>query len=96
MGGFDLDLGNFKTIPEMRCWMKSASPGQVGQSNPSVREEDHKVAMRDGHDIVCRVYTPVKKRAEGHALAFLIHGGGFCIGGLDGEEALVSLLSFSD
>ena len=81
----------FPDIPSLRTWIVEAKKNmsaEMGQSIPGVSEKDHQVTMRDGESITCRVYTSEK---EGGALGVIIHGGGWCIGGLENEELLCRL-----
>jgi acetyl esterase/lipase len=59
---------------------------------PGVSQEDHQVAMRDGHKITVRTYRPESPPSKGSPLAVIYHGGGWCIGGLTNEELLCQLL----
>ena len=52
----------------------------------TVKETDHEIDTKDGARIVVRVYQGPKSDG-GPALVWL-HGGGFCLGGLDNEELL--------
>ncbi|OJD34456.1 ab hydrolase superfamily protein [Diplodia corticola] len=61
---------------------------------------DTAVAARDGYQIPVRIYKPISATHSpppispndgsggGHPLVILLHGGGFCLGGLDNEELL--------
>ena len=96
MGGQKLDLGMFPDIPSLRKWItdaKQAMTAEMGGQSEGVKEEDHQVSMRDGAKITCRVYRPESKPAGGSALSVILHGGGWCIGGLENEELLCRLLT---
>jgi acetyl esterase/lipase len=60
------------------------------QSDPSatagITEEDLTIPARDGFQIPIRVYKPESPPAGGCPLVVFIHGGGFVLGGLEGEE----------
>jgi acetyl esterase/lipase len=62
----------------------------AAQSDPSategIIEEDLTVPARDGFAIPVRTYKPRAPPSDGSPLVVFIHGGGFCIGGLEGEE----------
>lgn len=91
LGGM-LDLGNFDDIPSMREFfngMKAQMVAALGPPNPNVHEEDKHVKARDGAEIRLRIYSPKKAPANGSPLAFIIHGGGFCIGEPENETVLV-------
>ncbi|KAI5358196.1 Putative alpha/beta hydrolase-3 [Septoria linicola] len=85
------DLGMFPDIPSMRAWFEqikaAMEPAMISQPFDDVREQDHQVKMRDGHEIVVRTYHPKNATAPG-ALGVVYHGGGWCIGGLVNEELL--------
>jgi acetyl esterase/lipase len=51
-----------------------------------VKEEDITVPARDGYNIPVRTYKPESPPAGGSPLIVFYHGGGFVIGGLEGEE----------
>lgn len=65
---------------------KAMTAAQEYSKSKGVKETDHKVDTRDGAKIVVRVYQGPKS-SNGPALVWL-HGGGFCLGGLDNEELL--------
>jgi acetyl esterase/lipase len=44
------------------------------------------VSGRDGHEIPVRTYAPKAIPSHRAPLVMFIHGGGFCLGDLDGEE----------
>jgi acetyl esterase/lipase len=44
-------------------------------------------ASRDGHPIPIRTYVPKVAPEGGSPLIVVFHGGGFCIGDMDAEEA---------
>jgi acetyl esterase/lipase len=48
--------------------------------------ENLTIPARDGWELPIRTYKPHKKPESGSPLALWFHGGGFCLGGLDGEE----------
>jgi acetyl esterase/lipase len=45
------------------------------------------VTARDGYEIPIRTYVPKSPPEGGSPLIVLFHGGGFCIGDMDAEEA---------
>lgn len=67
--------------------------GKIPPSAPveGVEEVDRQVEMRDGHEIRIRIYRPTNSgSAEGPTsgcpLLIWYHGGGFCVGSIEGEE----------
>ncbi|KAK1992344.1 alpha/beta-hydrolase [Colletotrichum falcatum] len=60
-----------------------------------VREEDRKIAARDGHELTIRVYTPVEGPPPegGRPLVVMYHEGGWCAGDLSDEEVNCRLFS---
>ncbi|OBR03932.1 Lipase 2 [Colletotrichum higginsianum IMI 349063] len=58
-----------------------------------VREEDRKITARDGHELVVRIYTPVKAPREGSPLIVMYHEGGWSSGDLSDEEVNCRLFS---
>ncbi|GIZ42379.1 hypothetical protein CKM354_000565200 [Cercospora kikuchii] len=85
------DLGMFPSIAAMRGFLEGIKKGKLEALDEGaftdVKQQDHKVKMRDGHEIVVRTYHPQNASAPG-ALGLLYHGGGWCIGDLEGEEIL--------
>jgi acetyl esterase/lipase len=57
-----------------------------GAPPSNLTEGDMTVTARDGYKIPVRVYRPTSPPAEGSSLVVLLHGGGFCLGDLSGEE----------
>ena len=53
---------------------------------PGVREEDRKIPMRDGAEIVVRIYSPDKVPEKGSPLIVMYHEGGWCMGDLTDED----------
>ena len=51
-----------------------------------IEEKDHSIDTRDGAKIVVRVYQGPK--SNGGPALVMLHGGGFCLGGLDNEALL--------
>jgi len=89
MGGQAPDLGLFPDIASLRTWItnaKQAMSAEMGSKIEGVKEHDEQVAMRDGHEITCRIYQPENPPSGGSPLAVIYHGGGWCIGGLENEE----------
>ncbi|EMC98864.1 hypothetical protein BAUCODRAFT_31136 [Baudoinia panamericana UAMH 10762] len=92
------DIGLFPDIASLRKWIfdaKVAMTAAMGAASgmTGVRETDHQVSMRDGHEILCRTYQPNHDSAGGSPLYVMFHGGGFCIGGVENEELLCRLLT---
>lgn len=54
-----------------------------------VKEEDRRIAMRDGHKIMVRIHSPEKPQSGGSPLGVIYHGGGWVIGGPEVEEVVV-------
>ncbi|KAI1392923.1 putative lipase/esterase [Hypoxylon trugodes] len=58
-----------------------------------VSEEDRKIPVRDGSEIIVRIYRPVTKPAQGSPLIVMYHEGGFSMGDLSDEETNCRLFS---
>jgi hypothetical protein len=96
MGGLEPDLGLFPDIQSLRDWItnaKKAMSAQMGPKVEGVAEHDEQVEMRDGAKITCRIHRPEKAPAGGSPLVVMLHGGGWCIGGLENEELQCRLLA---
>ena len=52
----------------------------------NVKEQDHHIDTRDSSEIVVRVYQG--RNSKGGPALVMLHGGGFCLGGLDNEALL--------
>lgn len=67
---------------------------QTTLANRTWIEKDYPISVRDGSSIKVRVYTPNSPApSEGGApLAFVAHGGGWCMGDLDTEALLCRTL----
>jgi acetyl esterase/lipase len=92
MGGQSFDIGMFKDIQALRKSISAVKKNMFAEGHAlvvGVREEDHRVTMRDSEKITVRTYTPEK---AGGPLYVALHGGGFCVGGLENEEAHCRLL----
>ncbi|KAI9728527.1 MAG: hypothetical protein M1834_007665 [Cirrosporium novae-zelandiae] len=70
--------------PEFHAWINLVK-------NVSIL--DHKVSMRDGHEITVRSYTPGRPAADGSPLIVNYHGGGFCVGDLDTDDLMCKRFS---
>ena len=57
-----------------------------GNSSSTVEESDHIVKVRDGHQMVVRVYKGPK--SQNGPVMVVLHGGGWVLGGLDNEVLL--------
>lgn len=88
------DLGVFPSIAAMRGFLEDVKRAKALAEGafPDVKEQDRKVKMRDGHEIVVRTYHPQNASVPG-PLGVLYHGGGWCIGDLTGEEVLCKLMA---
>jgi acetyl esterase/lipase len=51
-----------------------------------VLEKDIQIPARDGYTNRARIYTPHESSEEGSPLLVMVHGGGYCLGGLELEE----------
>jgi acetyl esterase/lipase len=86
-----LDLGDHD-IPTLRHMLverkKAMTAAQSGPGVPAdVAEEDTTIPARDGYKIPIRIYRPkASPPASGSPLIVFLHGGGFCLGGLENEE----------
>ncbi|CAK1357172.1 AB hydrolase superfamily protein [Cercospora beticola] len=90
------DLGAFPNIQAMRDFLENAKKAMAQAMAPpvftDVKEQDHQVKMRDGHEITVRTYHPQNVPAPG-PLGVMYHGGGWCIGDLTGEDLLCKLMA---
>ena len=59
---------------------------------PTWTEKDYTVPTRERAEIKVRLYTPNVDPGDGHPLFVMLHGGGYCLGGLDTEEITCRLL----
>jgi acetyl esterase/lipase len=66
--------------------------GLSSSTTPSWTEKDHRIPVRRGAQINVRLYTPTAKSSNGHALFIMLHGGGYCLGGLDTEDFTCRLI----
>jgi acetyl esterase/lipase len=78
-------------IPSLRKMLferkKAMTAAQSDASaTAGIKEEDFTIPARDGFPIPIRTYKPESPPAGGSPLVVFIHGGGFVIGGLEGEE----------
>ncbi|KAK6949357.1 hypothetical protein Daesc_009432 [Daldinia eschscholtzii] len=65
-------------------------PGPVPEQ---VSEEDRKIPVRDGSEIIVRIYRPVVKPSQGSPLVVMYHEGGWSMGDLSDEETNCRLFS---
>ena len=96
MGGVQPNLGLFPNIQSLRDWITNAKKAMAAQMGPGIEgvtEHDEQVEMRDGEKITCRIHRPEKAPAGGSPLVVMLHGGGWCIGGLENEELQCRLLA---
>ena len=61
-------------------------------SSDAWAERDWSIRVRDGDTIRARSYTPQKFPTDRLPLFVMLHGGGYCLGGLDTEEALCQII----
>jgi acetyl esterase/lipase len=61
-------------------------PGVSDESIANVHTDDITIPARDGFAIPARIYKPVTPPSSGSPLVVIFHGGGFVLGGLDGEH----------
>ncbi|KIW22106.1 uncharacterized protein PV07_12522 [Cladophialophora immunda] len=88
-------FGNLPEIPRVSGTIQSLRQTEAAereQKGPprleaGVVEKDSTILARDGHPIPVRFYSPTVPSTKGYPLVVAFHGGGFCLGGLDGEEA---------
>ncbi|PRZ41236.1 acetyl esterase/lipase [Antricoccus suffuscus] len=88
--------GGFNAIPDVvarRAALKSIFEGVEAPEFPDVLVEDHMVPGPDGAaEVRVRTYRP--KSSPGNAPGiYYIHGGGMCLGDIDGEDVTASTLS---
>jgi acetyl esterase/lipase len=65
-------------------------PGPIPEQ---VHEEDRRIRVRDGTEIVVRIYTPVGSADAGRPLIVMYHEGGWSMGDLSDEEVNCRLFS---
>lgn len=66
---------------------RAAQPKPTDQEDFSmVHEEDLTIPGRNGVEIPARLYQPKMPPSKGSPLVMMLHGGGFCFGGVEGEE----------
>jgi acetyl esterase/lipase len=79
----DINWVDFRAMLSNR---KKAFNAANPQPTEGLTLTDRTVEARDGYNIPIRLYQPSKPRAGGAPLVLLFHGGGFCLGDLDGEQ----------
>jgi acetyl esterase/lipase len=80
---FDSDIA---TLRKMMYERKKALTAAQSDGAEGVVEEDLTIPARDGFPIPIRTYKPTSPPSSGSPLVVMYHGGGFAIGGLEGEE----------
>ena len=77
------------TLPELKAGFAARMDmirSALGAPPPAVIQTDHLVPVRDGTKLQLRSYRPSKPPTAGCPLIFLLHGGGWTVGSLEGEE----------
>lgn len=72
-----------KTLLERKRALTAANQSSTSSE---IKEADCEIDTRDGSKIVVRVYQGPK--SNGGPALVMLHGGGFCLGGLDNEALL--------
>ncbi|KAF2089423.1 hypothetical protein K490DRAFT_72198 [Saccharata proteae CBS 121410] len=74
--------------PVEESWMSLAQidPELEQVDNTGLSISHQSIPARDGHGIPVRIYKPTSPPSEGSPLIVFFHGGGFCLGNLDGED----------
>lgn len=85
-GPLPLLLGD---IQQIRAIVDSMVPPSSGIQG--VTTEDITIPARDGYKIPGRIYKPTTPAKDGSPLFVPFHGGGFCLGSLEGEEFMCGL-----
>lgn len=70
-------------------WALRYLPGLIAE----VTEQDRKIPVRDGSEIIIRVYKPVTEKEGGSPLIVMFHEGGWGMGDLSDEEVNCRLFS---
>lgn len=88
MGGKAPQLGG--TIHELRETL-SAAKAELNKTQgyggaAGISEKDITIKARDGYLIPARIHAPEAPHSDGGPLVVMLHGGGFCLGGLENEE----------
>ena len=78
--------GTIDSLRTAQLERKKALTAILSPGRPDVTEIDITVLARDGYQIPVRVYQPSNFQTGRTAAAVMLHGGGFCIGGLSNEE----------
>jgi acetyl esterase/lipase len=73
------------TVEGMAAQMAAAVPPP---NYSGVKKETIKIPVRDGSEIPALLYKPETASSKGSPLVVLYHGGGFCIGAPEMEEAV--------
>ncbi|GME26458.1 putative lipase 2 [Neofusicoccum parvum] len=83
-------LGDGQDIPALRERLSAAKRDMnaklLGSSSAGVDISDNVIPARDGFNLLIRIYKPSSPPPGGSPLAVILHGGGFCLGGLENEE----------
>jgi acetyl esterase/lipase len=78
--------GTIDSLRTAQLERKKALTATLSSGISDVTEIDITVLARDGYQIPVRVYQSPNFQTGGTAAAVMLHGGGFCIGGLSNEE----------
>jgi acetyl esterase/lipase len=79
----DINWADFRAVLSNRKKAFNAANLDNKEIAPFIEQT---VKSRDGYEIPIRLYQPAEPRLGGAPLVLLFHGGGFCLGDLDGEE----------
>ncbi|CZT08170.1 related to Putative sterigmatocystin biosynthesis lipase/esterase STCI [Rhynchosporium graminicola] len=79
-------------IPAFRAteYLKNKESNDASRSagNASYVEEDTQILVRDGSSIAVRIHKPKSPPKDGCPIFVVYHGGGFVLGGLEGEAQM--------
>lgn len=78
------DLNSFKELAERRSVLLGKL---LGEPPAEIKQSETHYTTRDGTKMRAKLYQPTSPPKGGSPFIVMIHGGGFCIGAPEGEEA---------
>jgi len=60
--------------------------GSLSDSDPAIKHSEISYTTRDGHKNRVKLYQPTNPPSSGSPMIMMIHGGGFCMGGPEGDD----------
>ena len=76
-------IDDFKVMVDER---NEAAMKALGESPPEIKATELQYTTEDGAKVRAKLYQPVNPPENGSPLIIMYHGGGFCVGGPEGEE----------